>query len=127
MQRSNIPCNVRLTACDHEQNGFVHLALWRHGSEAQARYMIEAVDASVDANAEPDSKTAAFAFILDLVSGDGDCHDTGKRMLPTQIAQRLAPAQVSAWLTERPDPGAIERRDVPELATASLLRYVATL
>lgn len=114
------PDIVRLTACDHEQNGFVHLALWCHGSEAEARYMIEAVDAMVERDAEPDNSTAAFAFILDLVSSDGDCHDTGKRMLPTQIAQRLAPDQVTAWLEERPEPDAVMNRAVPYLEDTNL-------
>lgn len=114
------PDIVRLTACDHEQNGFVHLAIWRHGSEAEARYMIEAAEALVDREAEPDNATATFAFILDLVSDDGDCHDTGKRMLPTQVAQRLAPDQVAAWLRERPVPDVVERRAIPELTVASL-------
>lgn len=106
---------VRLTACDHEKNGFVHLGLWHHESEAEARKMIEAVDAMVDKDAEPDNATAAFAFILDLVSANGDLHDTGKRMIPTQIAQRLAPAQVSGWIAERPDPDAVIDCAVPHL------------
>lgn len=114
------PDIVRLTACDHEQNGFVHLAIWRHGSEAEARYMIEAVDELVESDAEPDNASALFAFVLDLISEDGDCHDTGKRMLPTQIAQRLAPDQVSEWLIGRPDPDEVMHRPVPELAATSL-------
>lgn len=118
--RSDTPNLVRLTACDHEKNGFVHLALWRHDSEAAARSMIELVAKMDDPEAEPDNANAAFAFILDLVSQDGDLHDTGPRMLSTQISQRLAPRQVEAWLHERPDPDVVERRPVPELEPVGL-------
>lgn len=111
---------VRLTACDHEKNGFVHLAMWQHESEVGARGMISAVDEMVDPGAEPDNATASFAFILDLVSSDGDCHDTGKRMLPTQIAQRLAPAQVTAWLEERPEPDGVMDREVPVIEVPAI-------
>jgi hypothetical protein len=101
MRHNNTPNTMRLTVCDHEQNGVVHLALWRFSSEADARSMIERIDRLVEPEAEPDWATALFAFVLDLVSDDGECHDTGHRIFPTQIAQRLAPAQVEAWLQVR--------------------------
>lgn len=107
--------SVILTVADHEQNGFVSLARWTGLSDTEARAFIASIDATVDDDAEPDNKTAAYAFILDLIDGNGDCIATGKRMLPTQVAMSLAPVQVRHWLEERPDPDRVMRRSVPVL------------
>ncbi|MGN6537589.1 MAG: hypothetical protein ACTHKQ_17905 [Mesorhizobium sp.] len=112
--------HVVLTVADHEQNGFVALAQWSNLSEKQARAFIDKQDAAVSDESEPDINTAAFTFILDLMESDGDCIDTGKRQLPTQIAMSLAPAQVSRWLDERPFPDAVINRVVPEVGRAAL-------
>ena len=43
-----------------------------------------------------------------------DMVDTGKRMLPLQVAMLLAPAAVAHWLAERPEPDTvINRRPMP--------------
>ncbi|MBZ9759431.1 hypothetical protein LB553_00830 [Mesorhizobium sp. CA8] len=107
--------HVVLTVADFEQNGFVALAQWSGLSEEAARSFIAEQDAAVSDDAEPDSDTAPFAFILDLMTPNGDCVDNGKRMLPTQVAMSLAPEQVRLWLEERPDPDSAMYRRVPEL------------
>lgn len=98
--------HIELTVADHVKNGFISLAAWPAGSEQEARDAIASVDALVDDDAEPDSDTCDFAFILDLhETADGmNCIDNGRRILPLQIAMRLAPEQVSAWLSARPEP-----------------------
>lgn len=111
---------VVLTVADHEQNGFVALAKWSHLTEPEARAFIEATDASVCDDAEPDVKTAPFTFILDLMNDNHDLVDTGKRMLPTQIAMSLAPDAVRRWLEERPDPDSVMDRFVPEAGRSAL-------
>lgn len=104
-----------LTVADHDQNGFVAIAKWSRLSGAQARAFIASQDAAVSDDSEPNIKTAAFTFILDLVDEkSGDIMDTGKRCLPTQIAMSLAPDQVRRWLEERPDPDSVINRAVPE-------------
>lgn len=107
--------SVVLTVADHEQNGFVSIARWTSQSEAEARLFIASIDAGIDDDSEPDNKTAAYAFVLDLIDANGDCVDTGKRMLPTQVAMSLAPDQVRRWLEERPIPDAVMHRAVPVL------------
>jgi hypothetical protein len=78
--------------------------------------MMSRTDALVDDDAEPDNATAPFVFMLDLHEpANHDCLDTG-RFLPTQIAQRLAPAQVVMWLSERPEPDTVAFRRVPLLS-----------
>lgn len=111
--------HVVLTVADHEKNGFVALARWPEMSESEARAFIEAHDAMVDDESEPDIKTAAFTFILDLMEANGDCHDTGKRLLPTQVAMLIAPEQVSKWINERPDPDSVLGCFVPQLEVAA--------
>ena len=102
--------SIVLTVADHEQNGFVALAETSVMLDDTARLLIMSVDALVDDDAEPDNKTAAYAFVLDLMAGNGDCIDTGKRMLPAQIAMSLAPEAVSRWLEERPEPDTVINR-----------------
>lgn len=112
---------IILTVADHEQNGFVSLAQWPGLTEDQARHIIDAIDAGISDEAEPDIKTAPFTFILDLMDdGNGDLFDTGKRMLPMQVAMSLAPEQVRHWLDERPDPDSVIRRAVPTASRAAL-------
>lgn len=111
--------SVVLTAADHDQNGFVALAVWPHITEREARAFIARADACVCDNAEPDVKTAAFTFILDLWRGS-DCIDNGKRHLPTQVAMSLAPEQVRAWLDERPDPDSVIERRIPIMSVAEM-------
>jgi hypothetical protein len=108
--------SVILTVGDHEQNGFVALAQWPRLSEPDARRFIANTDALVSDDNEPDVKTAAFTFILDLVDPRSDVIDNGKRLLPTQVAMSLAPQQVRDWLHERPVPDDVIRRPVPVLA-----------
>tara|TARA_R110000737_G_scaffold293837_1_gene300403 strand:- start:287 stop:631 length:345 start_codon:yes stop_codon:yes gene_type:complete len=97
---------IELTVADHEANGFIGLAKWIAASESEARHAIDAIDALVDDDMEPDNKTCDFSFVLDLRDPrkPWDMIDTGKRALPLQIAMRLAPEQTSAWLATRPDP-----------------------
>lgn len=96
---------LRLTVADHEQEGFVHLARWARTDRASAMKTIDRVMDLIDADAEPDRVEAPFWFILDLVEADGFSQEyEGPKMLPTQIASRLAPEQVARWLRDRPDP-----------------------
>lgn len=104
--------HIQLTVADHEQNGFVSLARWRRMTEADVREAVARVGEEISDDMEPDIKTAPFAFILDICDGF-DIHDIGERCLPTQIAARLAPDQVRAWLDERPDPDAVISRAIP--------------
>ncbi len=112
--------NIILTVADHEQNGFVALATWNGLPEPEARALISAIDASISDEAEPDIKTAAFTFILDLINGDDDILDTGSRCLPTQIAMAIAPAEVQRWLNERPAPDSVFHQRPPILSIAAL-------
>jgi len=108
---------IVLTAADHERNGFVALAQWKGLDEHGARAFIAGEDAGVTDESEPDLATVPFTFILDLMNEEnGDLVDTGKRILPTQAAMRLAPEQVRRWLEERPDPDSVMNRPVPVLA-----------
>lgn len=107
--------HIILTVADHDQNGFVALARSPAMTEAEARAFIEAKDALVTDESEPDIATGPFTFILDLMEANGDCIDTGKRCLPTQIAMSLAPEQVRQWLDERPDPDSVMDRHIPTL------------
>ncbi|ESZ63765.1 hypothetical protein X728_09090 [Mesorhizobium sp. L103C120A0] len=114
--------SVILTAADHERNGFVALAKWSGLNLAEAKAFIDATDATVCDDSEPDSQTAPFTFILDLMDdSNGDLLDTGKRMLPMQTAMALAPAEVRHWLEERPDPDSVMHRRVPEANRAAIL------
>jgi hypothetical protein len=112
--------NIILTVADHEQNGFVALAAWNDLPEPQARALISAIDGSISDEAEPDSKTASFTFILDLMNGDEDLLDTGSRFLPTQLAMAIAPDQVRGWLNARPVPDSVFHRRPPILSIAAL-------
>lgn len=110
--------HVVLTVADRERNGFVSLARWPLMGEADARAFIDAADAQVSDESEPDILTASFTFILDLMDeANGDMIDTGKRVLPTQVAMSLAPEQVRQWLEERPDPDSVMNRYIPEATT----------
>lgn len=102
---------LRLTAADHEQNGFVALADWHGFTEAGARQAVAAVNAMVPEGAEPSAKTDAFNFILDLMFGDELIGES--ELLPTQVAMKLAPEQVRAWLNARPDPDAASMTRTP--------------
>jgi hypothetical protein len=99
---------VTLTVADHDQNGFLSLARWQFFDGASARAFIAAADAAIPDGAEPDNRDpdVAFNFLLDLYSGQHDLEDNG-RNLPLQVAMRLAPDQVRAWLDKRPDPNAL--------------------
>lgn len=113
---------IILTVADHEQNGFVELAAWKHLSDEEARELIAKVDGLVSDEMEPD-ETSSFAFILDLKSDDGwDLTDTGTRTLPTQVAMRLAPDAVQDWLDERPVPDTVFHRPSPVLDISVLRR-----
>jgi len=102
---------VELTVGDHEQNGFVHLARWKFENERAARAFIEAENAAIQPGSEPDLKTDAFTFILDLhdvdLANDYASMVDNSRELPTQQAMRLAPEQVQRWLEERPEPDSV--------------------
>lgn len=111
---------IVLTVADHEQNGFVQLASWRSFSEADARNKIGVIDAAVPDEARPDLETAPYAFVLDLIDErSGDLIDTSK-LLPTQMAMRLASDQVQAWLSERPEPDDTYGCSPPILSTNTL-------
>lgn len=115
--------NIILTACDREKDGFVAVAKWIDITQAAARLIIDAIDSLVDDEAEPRSSSDPFAFILDLMDDkSGDMIDTGKRLLPTQLAMSLAPDQVSAWFRERPDPDCVLNQRVPIISNETLLR-----
>lgn len=109
---------VVLTVCDHERNGFIGLARFGFPLMGDARRFVATVDAMVEDDAEPDRDEAPFWFLLDLHEGDdvASMIDNSRR-LPTQVAHRVAPEAVNAWLAERPDPnlvaGDIPRLDVP--------------
>ena len=111
---------VELTVGDHEQNGFVHLARWQFLSAAAARAFIAAENEAIPQGAEPDHKTDAFTFILDLHEGVA-CENMvdNSRNLPLQSVMRLAPDQVQRWLNERPDPDSVSRLG-PLLAVPAL-------
>lgn len=111
---------VQLTVGDHEQNGFVGIARWQFPDERSARAFIEAENAAIPEGAEPDHKTDAFTFILDLHEG-ARCQDMvdNSRNLPLQSAVRLAPDLVQRWLTERPEPDSA-RYHGPLLPTPAL-------
>lgn len=111
--------SVVLTVADHEQNGFVALARWPTLTKTEARGFIEAIDRSITDDAEPDHKTDAFTFILDLCEGY-DTIDNGKRNLPLQTAMSLAPEQVQDWLIERPIPDSVICRRIPIANRAAL-------
>lgn len=112
--------HVRLTVADHEKNGFVSLARWPETTEEAARQFVLTQDALVDDEAEPDSQSACFTFVLDIVDArNGDLIDTGKRMLPTQQAMSLAPDAVQRWLNERPEPDDVIDRAVPVVSAAA--------
>lgn len=108
---------IELTVGDHEQNGFVHLARWQFPDEATARAFIAAENAAIPEGAEPDNKTDAFTFILDLHEGVR-CMDMvdNSRNLPLQSAMRLAPDQVRWWLKKRPEPDSMIGYASPLLA-----------
>lgn len=110
---------VELTVGDHEQNGFVHLARWQFPDEASARAFIDAENAAIPDGAEPDHKTDAFTFILDLHEGER-CENMvdNSRNLPTQSAMRLAPDQVRWWLDKRPEPDEMLKFTSPLLRAA---------
>jgi len=112
-----MPHTIILTVADHEKNGFVNIARMLYPNEACARKIIEAVDAKIDDDSEPDQDDASFWFILDLHLGDRDdqCTDTSRRRLPTQIARQIAPALVDAWLQERPDPDSVAQSPIPRI------------
>jgi hypothetical protein len=115
--------SIVLTVADHEKNGFVTLAKTNRITEEEARRFISAVDDVVDPEAEPGAD-ASFAFVADLVSGDGDLVDTGTRLLPLQLAMAIAPEAVSTWLEERPDPNRVMHRPPLMIAMDDLLRRV---
>lgn len=114
--------SIVLTVADHEADGFIGLAQWRCDDEKSARRLIAQVDAAVEPDAEPDLATAPFTFILDLMSGD-DLLETGNRLLPMQIAARLAPEEVSRWISTRPDPNKI--RNSPRVLDKATLMTIA--
>jgi hypothetical protein len=107
-----VPPHLELTACDHEQNGYVGLALWMADTLDDAMAAVARVNAMCPEEAQPDPKTEPFSFILDVHTGEnGLCFDhiDDSVSLPMQIAMRLAPDQVRAWLQTRPQPGADDR------------------
>ena len=106
---------MELTACDHEANGFVALARWEPSDWTTVRAFVAVIDRRIDDESEPDIHTAPFTFILDILDGQDMLIDTGKRSLPLQEAMRLAPAEVAAWLDERPDPDNVADRKPPSV------------
>ncbi len=115
-------CRVTLTAADHDQNGFVKLASWVSASKEVAMQFIADVDALVTDESEPNIKTAGYTFVLDLWTSPHTFEHSGERCLPTQVAMRLAPEQVRAWLAERPDPDAAFFRHTPLLPVLPEMR-----
>ena len=98
---------IELTVADQSKNGFIGLARWNCPDEATARNAIQAVDALVDNDMEPNLVQEDYFFVLDLhlvKNGSLDDIINGDRLLPLQIAMRLAPEQVTQWLNTRPDP-----------------------
>ena len=81
---------VILTVADREANGFVALARWPDIAEAEARRRFAEIDAGITEEMEPNSKTAPYTLILDLMEDDYTCLDNNKRALPLQVAMRLA-------------------------------------
>ena len=89
-----------LTVADHEANGFIALARFN-----MPRAFCEAAIQVVNGLIEPgscDRGNDAFNFILDMWDDGGTVGESDT--LPLQMAMRLAPDQVQAWLNERPDP-----------------------
>ncbi|CDZ67669.1 Hypothetical protein NGAL_HAMBI2605_59500 [Neorhizobium galegae bv. orientalis] len=109
------PMRIVLTVADHEKNGFVSLASTAFMAEDQARNLVTRIDGLVELDAEPGDE-ASFAFVLDLMRPNGDCVDTGERLLPLQVAMTLAPDAVSHWLGERPEPDEVINRPPMVLA-----------
>lgn len=107
---------IVLTVADHEKNGFIELAQWPGLDEAVALELIRTVDKTVTDDSEPDKENAPYWFILDLKNGNHDLVETSQRLLPTQVAMKLAPEQVQVWLNERPNPNRLLGRAVPSLS-----------
>lgn len=105
-----MPVIIELTVADQAQNGFVSIATWRCDSIDQAHTTARNIDDLVPEGAEGDLETDDYAFILDLHDtddGQPNMVAQGAKALPLQIAHRLAPNQVSNWLSERPDPDSV--------------------
>lgn len=109
LEAIGVPLRIVLTVMDQEKHGFVAIAETSSMSAAVAAGLVASVDTLIDPDAEP-GDDAAFAFILDLKTSNGDQIDTGKRMLTLQVAMSLAPEAVSHWLEERPEPDTVINR-----------------
>ncbi|GAA5073670.1 hypothetical protein N0B44_15780 [Roseibacterium beibuensis] len=102
--------HIELTAGDHEQNGFVGLAIWMAETMDEAMAAIARVNALCPEDAQPDPKADPFTLILDVHTGEsGLCadHVADSVPLPLQVAMRIAGDQVAGWLATRPDPDTI--------------------
>ncbi|WP_310620150.1 hypothetical protein [Flexibacterium corallicola] len=82
---------LELGVGDHEANGFVYLARWKIQSLEAGHKILSQIDEDIPAEAAGDSKTDPFTFFLDLRENEWELVDTGKKMIPLQMAQRLAP------------------------------------
>lgn len=114
--------NIILTVADHEQNGFVALAQWSGLSEEEGNHIIAAVNAAIPDEAEPDAATEPYTFILDLMDGAHTRIDES-RLLPMQLAMRVAREQVTYWLEDRPVPDLVSNKVPPTLSITNLLSF----
>lgn len=105
--------SIVLTVADHEAGGFVQLAYWPIATLDECHAIVAAIDGRVDGRAEPCLETAPFWFILDIYEDRYNLVDNGKRLLPTQIAMALAPAETAEWLKTRPNPDDIAHDPIP--------------
>jgi hypothetical protein len=98
---------IELTAADHEANGFVNLARWHISDVDAGRAILDLIDEGIPDEAAGDMKVDPYNFILDLHEEPDTMIDNNKKPLPLQMAMRLAPEQVSAWMSDRPDPDSV--------------------
>lgn len=96
-----------LTVADHLKDGFVNLAHWKFDKLEDAREALSAVNGLLPDDNPADAHADDFNFILDLHEGELDNHTDDSDLLTMQVAMKLAPDQVSEWLSDRPDPDSI--------------------
>jgi len=108
---------IELTVADHLQSGFLALAHWPVASLDEGQAAIAAIDALIPDDADEDPDRDDFNFILDLHQSDAwpepNCVGNSEKLVPLQLAMRIAPDEVAAWLETRPDPDRVLNRPSP--------------